>query len=447
MKPADDIAGRPGRIASPWWRSAVSRATVLAHLLETQFKLLTFMGSMIPTVAALGLQFVTFAITARGLGVEQFGAYSALLAIVGTAVEVVGLGGGDLLVRAVSRDRTRFPAYFGNMLLLILMTMPIVVLCGVVIAVAGMHSKVQIVIVAVALLGELLVARLSASLELIMVAHGQVVLAGWVRLLTVVLRLAIAALYFVLLSRHSLAAWVWVMGAQALVVGVAYILIPAALYGRPVWVLKRRELAGGSSFCLSQSARAMQSNMDRMVLSRFAEGAALGIYSAASRILQLGLFPIQVAMRTVYANFYVHGAKGLKASRDYALQIAPALLGIGVLSAVCVAGAAFLAPVVLGRDFAGATATTIRLACSLPLIALQYPAADALSGAGLQSLRARIYIVAAGGFGFLLVAGVKLRGIDGLIWSFVLGHFLLAAVLWACTFVCTDRSPKELVVA
>jgi O-antigen/teichoic acid export membrane protein len=230
------------------------------------------------------------------------------------------------------------------------------------------------------------------------------------------------------------------MGAQAVILSCTYLLMSAWLYGRPVWTLKTAELAAGTSFCLSQSSRAMQSNMDRMVLSRFADSAALGIYSAASRILQLGLFPIQVAMRTVYANFYVHGAKGLNASRNYALQVAPALLGIGIFSAVSVAIAAFLAPLILGKDFAETTSTTIRLAYSLPLIALQYPAADALSGAGRQSLRAHIYVLAAAGFGFLLVGGVKLGGINGLIYAFLLGHFLLAAVLWACTFVCAGHS-------
>jgi O-antigen/teichoic acid export membrane protein len=282
---------------------------------------------------------------------------------------------------------------------------------------------------------------------MIMVVHGQIVRAGWIRLLTVVARLAIAAVFFLLLSQHSLDAWIWVVGAQGVLMGSAYVFMAARLYGRPAWVLKPAELTAGASFSLGQSSRAMQSNLDRMVLSRFADGAALGLYSAASRILQLGLFPIQVAMRTIYSNFYVHGAQGLGASRRYALHVAPALLGIGLVSTVIVAGAALVAPLVLGHEFAGATETTIRLSLSLPLIALQYPAADALSGAGLQGLRARVYIVAAAGFGLVLVAGVKFAGIDGLIWAFLSGHFLLAAALWACTFTGTGRHAKVLVPA
>ena len=426
------------------WQVLCNRLARYAHTLEARFKLLTFVRTMIPTSAALGLQLVTFAITARGLGVAQFGAYSALLAVVGVAVEVTGLGGGDLLMRAVSRNRERFQIYYGNMLMLFAITLPIVLLVGIVIAVAGMHTTVTLVGVCVALLGEILVARMSASMEMVMVAHGKVVQAGWIRMLTIAVRLVVATAYFVVLSQHSLNGWITVMCIQAIVVSGGYIILASKLFGRPIWALQTAELTTGTSFGISQSARAMQSNLDRMVLSRFADDAALGLYGAASRILQLGLFPIQVVMRTLCANFYVHGIHGIKASRQYALQVAPILIAVGIFSAVCVAATALLAPLVLGREFAAATGTTLRLACALPLIALQYPAADALSGAGLQTLRAHIYVAAAVGFGFILVAGVKLGGINGLIYAFLIGHLLLAMVLWICAFVCTDKESTEL---
>jgi len=421
--------------------SLLNRAAQYLRLLGVEFKLLTFVNAMIPICAALGLQFVTFAITARGLGVAQFGAYTALLALVGVAVELTGLGGGDLLVRAVSRNRASFQLYYGNMLTLLAMTLPVVVLGGVIVAIFGMQSTVTVLGVSIALFGEILVARMSASLELVMVAHEKVVQAGWIRMLTIAVRLCVAAAFFILFAQHSLNGWIVVVCVQAIIVSAAYVVLAAKLFGRPIWALQTGELSTGTSFCVSQSARAMQSNLDRMVLSRFADDAALGLYGAASRILQLGLFPIQVVMRTLSVKFYVHGAHGLKASRRYALQVAPTLVGVGVFSALCVAATALLAPLVLGRDFAAATGTTLRLACALPLIALQYPAADALSGAGLQTLRAHIYVAAAVGFGFVLVAGVRLGGINGLIYAFLLGHLLLAVVLWVCTFVCVDKKP------
>jgi O-antigen/teichoic acid export membrane protein len=425
---------------------AVPPATLASRLprplamLEQRFRLVTFITTMVPTMGALALQFVTFAITARGLGVEQFGRYTALLAIVGVGVELVGLGGADVLVRAVARDKTRFPAYYGNMLILAGLSLPIVVALGTAVAVGAMQSTVELPLIVAALAAEIGVARISASLELVMVAQGNTARAGWLRMSTVLVRLALAAVYFLALGQSDLVDWIWLVLAQAALVCVVYVWLGASLYGRPVWQLFSSELHAGTLFCITQTARAAQSNLDRMVLSRYADDAALGLYGAASRFLQLGMFPVQVLTRILYPKYFVHGADGLAASRRYALRMSPALLGVGVFSGLLVAAAALLAPRVLGAQYDGSVAITVGLAFSLPLMALQYPAADALTGAGFQGLRATIYSVASIGFGFVLLGGVKLGGINGLVAAFLAGHLLLGVALWTATFVCKDKA-------
>jgi len=408
--------------------------------LENRFRLWSIVSTLVPTMGALGLQLLTFALTARGLGVEQFGRYTALLAIVAVGVELIGMGGADLLVRAVSRDAVRFGAYYGNMLLSIAFTLPVAVVIGTVAATGIMRVDVAWPLIALALLAEIGLARVSASTELVMVAHGQTARAGWVRVATVVARLLAALLFFLIWQRHDLDGWIVLLAAQSVLMMLFYAWLGARLYGMPRCVLLSAEMKSGLLFCVNQGARAMQGNLDRMVLSRFADADALGVYGAASRILQLGLFPMQVMTRIFYPRFFQHGAHGLAASRGYALRVAPAMFGTGVLSAAAVACAALLAPRVLGHDFAGSVEVTVGLAAALPFIALQYPAADALTGAGRQGMRAAIYSLSAIGFGFVLVAGVWIRGVPGLIGAFVFAHFLLAAILWAAAFVCKDVS-------
>lgn len=406
--------------------------------LEQRFKLMTFISTMVPTMGALGLQFVTFAITARGLGVEQFGRYTALLAVVGIGVELAGLGGADVLVRAVARDQSRFRAYYGNMLVLLGASLPVVVALGVAVLAGVMQSALSVLMIVVALCAEIAVSRMSASLELVMVAHSHTARAGWVRVTTVVVRLLLAFGYFVLCDMRDLDQWIWLVLAQSALVTVVYVLLGARLYGAPVWRLLPHEVGSGTLFCITQSARSMQSNLDRIVLSRYADEAVVGLYGAASRFLQLGQFPLQVVTRIVYPKYFVHGAQGIAASRRYALSITPALLGVGVLSGLGVAVAALLAPHVLGREYDGSVALTVALALSLPLMALQYPAADALTGAGRQGLRAGIYSLSSVGFGFVLLGGVRLGGTHGLVAGFLCGHLLLALVLWATAFYCKD---------
>lgn len=411
------------------------------HTLEQRFKLWTFITTMVPTMGALGLQFVTFAVTARGLGVEQFGRYTALLAVVGIGVDLAGLGGADVLVRAVARDRTRFRAYYGNMLVLIGASLPVVVAAGVAVVAGVMQNALSLLLIVVALCAEIAIARMSASLELVMVAHGHTARAGWVRMTTVVVRLLLAVAYFVLGDLHDLDGWIWLVLVQSLAVTVVYVILGARLYGAPAWQLLPNELGAGTLFCITQSARAMQSNLDRIVLSRYADDSVVGLYGAASRFLQLGLFPLQVVTRIIYPKYFVHGAQGIAASRRYAISVTPALFGVGVLSGLGVAVAALLAPKVLGAEYGGSVMLTAALALSLPLMALQYPAADALTGAGRQGLRAGIYSLSSVGFGFVLLAGVRLGGTHGLVAGFLCGHLLLALVLWATAFYCKD-APK-----
>jgi O-antigen/teichoic acid export membrane protein len=406
--------------------------------LEQRFRVVTFFTTMVPTMGALALQFVTFAITARGLGVEQFGRYTALLAVVGVGVELVGLGGADVLVRAVARAPERFRAYYGNLLILAGLSLPLVVALGVAVAVGAMQSTVGLGLIVAALTAEIAVARMSASLELVMVAHNQAARAGWVRMTTVVVRLALAAGYFVVLGAGALDTWIWLVFAQSALVTTVYVYVGARLYGRPVWQLFGHELYSGALFCITQSARAAQSNLDRMVLSRYADDTTVGLYGAASRFLQLGLFPLQVLTRILYPKYFVHGANGIAASRRYALRMSPVLLGVGLMSGLAVAVAALLAPKVLGAGYAGSVDITVWLALSLPLMAMQYPAADALTGAGRQGLRALIYSLASVGFGFVLLAGTHLGGIHGLVLAFLAAHLALALVLWAAAFWCKD---------
>lgn len=404
---------------------------------------MTFARTMVPTMGALALQFVTFAITARGLGVEQFGRYTALLAIVGIAVELVGLGGADILVRAVARERDAFRRYYGNMLLLGALTTPLVVAIGVAVAVGAMQTTVAWLPLVAALVAEILIARMSASLELVMVAHGHTARAGWVRMATVVVRLLLALAYFMLVGLHDLNGWIAVVFVQSMLLTAVYVVIGGRLYGQPVWRLLHHELGSGLSFCVTQTARAAQSNLDRMVLSRYADDATLGLYGAASRFMQLGMFPLQVVTRIIYPNYFVHGKQGIDASRRYAVRMAPLLFGVGLLSGAAVAVAALLAPYALGAGYAGATGVTMGLACALPFMALQYPAADALTGAGRQSLRALIYSVSAVGFGFVLLGGAYLGGIRGVVAAFLLGHLLLAVIFWAVAFLCRDVQPEQ----
>lgn len=406
--------------------------------LEQRFRVLTFAHTMLPTMAALGMQLVAFALTARGLGVEQFGRYTAVLAVAAVGVELAGLGSMDLLVRAVARDAQRFSRYFGHMMLALLATWPLIVGAGLAICLWVMHLEMPALWIAVALGSEVILGRLPGSLEMIMVAHGDTVRAGWVRLANVLVRLGAAALYFLALGRQDLSGWIFTLAVASVLVAVACHQVATRLYGRATWWWARDEIGAGTVLCLTHVSASMQNNLDRMVLTRFASASDVGAYAAATRMLQLGLFPLQVATRITYPKFFSAERQGLARGRAYALRLVPPMLGVGLLAAAMVAAVAWIIPTVLGSQYQSSVSTSMWLALALPFIAMQTPPADALVAANLHAVRAAIYGTASISFGFILLAGARLAGPHGLVAAFIAGHVLLAAALWLAAYAARE---------
>lgn len=397
--------------------------------------ILAYAGALGPTGLALVIQFATFAVTARGLGVAGFGLYAAVTALAAILIEVLGLGSTDVLVRAVARDPARFPDHFGAMLASFALSFPPVLALGAVILLWTAPAGPGLPVLVAGLAGELIAGRASASAESVLVAHGAMARAGVVRMIAAGTRL-IAAIGFFAVS-NALALWVWVVLAQAILLGLGLGLHLAWRYGRPRARWTWRSLADGHAFALNQSARALQGNIDRLILAAFADPVALGAYAAGARLLMVGLFPIQVLTRMLYPEFFRRGLRGIAATRRYAVEQAPTMLATGYAALIAVVVVAQVLPRVLGHDFAGSRDAAMVLACALPLIGLQYLAADTLTGAGHQALRAALAVGASVGSGAIMLAGVfLLGGVAGVVAGYIAGQavFLIVLVV-ACRLV------------
>lgn len=390
-------------------------------------------------MGALGLQLVVFAITARGLGVEQFGRYTAVLALASVAVDVAGLGTADLLVRAVATDGTAFARFWGQVLRTAAWSVPAVALLALALAVGWMQSALASPLLLLALLAEVAVSRMAATVEMAMVAHGHTVRAGWLRVATVLARLAAALAFFVWAARGDLDGWIVAVAVQSAAVTALYVLLTGRLYGRPAWRGVHGQLWAGLSFCATQVARSLQGNLDRMVLARVGTDAQLGVYGAATRFMQLGLFPIQVGTRMLYPKFFVHGQAGPAALRRHALRSAAVMAAIGCAATLAVGAAGAAAPWVLGPSYEQSVGLCWTLALALPFMALQYPAADTLSGAGQQALRASAAIGSTGLFAGILMAAAVADGPRGVVVGFVAGHAVIASGYWYLAWRCTRR--------
>src|SRR5258708_27752175 len=92
---------------SRYWKSTLARNTGWM-----------FLGQGLRLVMQAGY----FIIIAGRLGVQEYGAFAAVTAMVAIFSPFVGLGSGNLIVQNVARDRALLDECFGNGVLMILVT-------------------------------------------------------------------------------------------------------------------------------------------------------------------------------------------------------------------------------------------------------------------------------------------------------------------------------------
>ena len=97
----------------------------LKELLKNNFLSITkspslngFVWTFLAQSSKIFTQLGYFTLIARTLGVEEYGAFAGIVALVAIPAYFVTLGTGEILVRDVSRDKTSFPDCWGNALVL-----------------------------------------------------------------------------------------------------------------------------------------------------------------------------------------------------------------------------------------------------------------------------------------------------------------------------------------
>lgn len=389
-----------------------------------------YIRTLLPTGATLLAQLLAFGITARGLGAEQFGIYTALLAIAAIGVEAAGAGTGPIFVAGVASEPTGFAKQFGHWLTLILVAWPTATLIGTVVGIYVIDVPLPWYLIVITLVSEILVGRASASAEIIFVAFKNPEIAALLRLIVVLARLATACLYFLALNRQDLSGWIYFVAISSSFISIAVYLVVTRKYGNASLGLIKGRIKSGLILCMTDVSSSLQNNIDRMVLARFSTPTIVGAYGAATRVLQVGTFPIQAATRLIYPRFFEIAEQGPIALRQYAMKISLTLAGVGIVACIVVVCGALLLPILLGKDFAGSVEIAAILGLALPFVALQSPAGDALVAAGHQGVRAVIYMTMSVSFGFILAFGAWLGGGTGVGLAFCFGNALLALALW-----------------
>jgi O-antigen/teichoic acid export membrane protein len=235
--------------------------------------------------------------------------------------------------------------------------------------------------------------------------------------------------------------------------GYLYLLSTTASAVVGVWLVNRKlgtpkvrlaevasELREGFHFSLSTASQNIHNDIDKTMLARFATLEATGIYAAAYRLIQVTFTPIRALGYASYARFFQHGASGIRGSLGFARQLVLYAGGYGLAAGVTLYLLAPLLPYVLGADYEDAVGAVRWLALLPFLKALQYFAADTLTGAGFQRIRSSVQVSVAITNGLLNLYLIPIYSWRGAAWASLTADSLLLLGLWASVFYIHRKS-------
>ncbi len=330
-----------------------------------------------------------FILIARALGPAQFGAFVGTVALVTLVAPFSSIGSGNLLVQSVSRNRELFAEYWGNALLVLVVSG--LVLIGLVVSLAHLILPASIpwIVILLVSVADILAIKFTEIGAQAFQATDLLRFTSFLTFLPYLLRLLGAIVLYFTWPNATALHWAWIyLACSALSALVAVFLVTYRL-GAPRFALARipEEFEQGFYFSTSMSAQTVYNDIDKTMLARLSTLDATGIYAAAYRLIDVSFTPVRSVLFAAYANFFRHGQAGIAVSYSYAKKILPKMMGYSLAIFVGLFVAAPIVPMVLGRDYAAAV-EALRWLALLPFFkAMHYFLADSLSGAGYQRIR------------------------------------------------------------
>jgi O-antigen/teichoic acid export membrane protein len=329
--------------------------------------------------AGLGLrtlgQAAVFLIVARVLGVEAYGAYSAVLALAMTTGGFVSLGAAVIMLRETARDIDSFAESWGRTLAAWTVTAPMLFAIYLSLAWAILPGGTGWIIVVCLGAAEILFAPLTQATIQAYQGHERIGRAARIVLAPILPRLAAATMLpLVLILAPSMRLPIWTaLYLLATAVATVYTLrllqhdfgLRLAVHWRGLAQVLRE----GWPFAVGSAAQKVYVDIDKLMLARMTTLETTGAYSAAYRVVDMANVPLISFFAAAAPRFFRTGGDGARCAIRYAWRMLPLPLLYALAVSVGLYLMARLLPWVLGAGFAQAVEVLSWLAW-LPLVNL-----------------------------------------------------------------------------
>ena len=230
----------------------------------------------------------------RSLGVEAYGGFMAVWALVWTVVPFSSWGWPNILVRNVSRDRRRFAESWGNALLVTgvlgcLFT-------GLILGVSRwlLPSSLPLSLVFYVAVSQLLFDRLTTVAGRVFQAFQRLRVTATLGVLTRARNLVAVVVFIALGQTHDVVFWSQLYcfsGGIVTAIGLSWV---QWQFGSPKLNLAEiwQERVQGFYFAMGLSSQTIYNNVDKTMLARLSTLGATGMYAAGYRLVEISTTPI-----------------------------------------------------------------------------------------------------------------------------------------------------------
>lgn len=390
------------------------------------------------------LQAVSFIVLARLLEKVQYGVLAGAVALVTVLSQYGSLGAGQLFMRYVTPDHSRFRQFWGNALLSVIVMGGVLVLALRIVGPWLIHRESLSILLLIGV-SECVFVQITTCASMIFQTFEKMRVSALLNLLTSLLRCVLAVV--MLITMHTVSAGQWAMGSLlvSMVVAAVAIWVVTRSYGLPRFVprLFTSNAGEGFVFSISGSTTSVYNDIDKVVLSHYGMNAANGIYSMAYRVVNIATMPILSLVGAAFPRFFQVGVNGPAATVAPAVTLLKRTIAFGALAALVMFGAAPILPRLAGPSYQEAI-LALRWLCLIPLLrCFHLSAGDALSGAGDQKFRLLTQSCAAIGNLVLNLLLIPRYSWLGAAWASLITDGTLGVMNWVALLFLAWRDPKH----
>ncbi len=399
--------------------------------------------SLLAEVVRLLSGTVSFLLVAKTLGPEVYGQFAGIMAIVGVLSPFANFGASLLLTQRIKREQVDAQVAFSTSLSMTLVGAAVFTLVAVALARLFIGAPVLPVL--------LIAANIFFLSGLIQLGTGLSISHDDIRWYAIIVAAGAVAtvgisLAFWLLNSSTLVQWASLQMAGLTVVAVSTTVVTARRFRvRPRLVrFDLLELRQGVPYSASIAVFNAQDGIDKPLMVRYGWGIEAGLYAVAYQIPSLVFIPVQALIVATLGRSFEAGREGITGSLRLAKRLVLPALGYATIGSLVMVLASPIFKPLFGDSFADAV-SMMRWAAFIPIVrTLQYFPANALTGAGRQTLRLKLLglmLVLNGTLCVTLIPSFSWRG--ALVATFV-GEMYYAIALWVVATVLARREKRAL---